>query len=204
MIQFVVGVGITCDMLCLMSYITLPGDEFIPLKKEILGILCIIMLMIFYVAPLSTIAGVIKSRDCSPIMLSLALCTVLNGSVWLSYGLSIGDPFVYGPNFLGFINGTVQIVCCLIFPRRVTTGKSLLSTSESAFNRNISFGSVDTEINFGNKADFPQDLEIDTPPSSPTNRNDPFSEVQVLLPREPGAYNHATRMRHLSSSSDMA
>jgi solute carrier family 50 protein (sugar transporter) len=47
------------------------------------------------------------------------MCTnTLNGIFWAAYGLAILDPFIYVPNGLGAVLGTVQILLCVIFPRR--------------------------------------------------------------------------------------
>jgi solute carrier family 50 protein (sugar transporter) len=46
------------------------------------------------------------------------ITNTLNGIFWTAYGLAILDPFIYVPNGLGAVLGAVQILLCVIFPRR--------------------------------------------------------------------------------------
>jgi solute carrier family 50 protein (sugar transporter) len=148
-IQLVIGIGLIADFLGIMGFIFLQGEQGESARESITGYLCLLTLVIFYAAPLSTLAKVLRSRDSSAFILPLAITSALNGFTWSSFGLYSKDPFVYGPNMVGFINGSIQIVCCILFPRKTYT-KSLLSTSstDKLFNRNVSFGSVATELNF--------------------------------------------------------
>ncbi|ORZ39323.1 sugar efflux transporter for intercellular exchange-domain-containing protein [Catenaria anguillulae PL171] len=83
-----------------------------------LGILSIIILGLFYTSPLSVFAQVIKTKDSSPFDLPLAATCLLNGSLWVIYGVAIADPFIYGPNALGALFGGLQIVFRLVIPAR--------------------------------------------------------------------------------------
>jgi solute carrier family 50 protein (sugar transporter) len=188
-IQIVIGVGLIVDYLGIMAFIFLQGEQGELIRESITGYLCLLTLVIFYAAPLSTLAKVLRSRDSSAFILPLAVTSALNGFIWSSFGLYSNDPFVYGPNMVGFINGSIQIICCILFPRKVHF-KSLLSTSstDTLFNRNASFGSVATELNFKldpTKFYVEEAADKSTPVGSP-RANDTF----------------ITRLRHTSAVSD--
>ena len=43
---------------------------------------------------------------------------MINGSCWLGYGLAVSDPFIWVPNGIGAMTGTLQLVLIGILPRR--------------------------------------------------------------------------------------
>lgn len=52
------------------------------------------ILLIYYAAPLSTIATVVRTRSSASLHLPLAVMNTINGALWLIYGLAISDLFV--------------------------------------------------------------------------------------------------------------
>ena len=64
-------------------------------------------------APLSTIVAVVRTRSAATLHLPLAVMQIVNGGLWLGYGLAVSDPFIWVPNAIGTITGT--ILCALIF-----------------------------------------------------------------------------------------
>ena len=71
------------------------------------------ILLIYYAAPLSTIVAVVRTRSAATLHLPLAVMQIVNGGLWLGYGLAVSDPFIWVPNAIGTITGT--ILCALIF-----------------------------------------------------------------------------------------
>lgn len=88
-------------------------------KELIVGIVVNLNLVIFYAAPLSVIYTVVTQRNSAPIHVCTMVTNTLNGTFWAVYGLAVTDPFIYVTNGLGAILGLVQIVLCLLFPRKV-------------------------------------------------------------------------------------
>uniref|UniRef100_A0A7S4VRF2 Sugar transporter SWEET1 n=1 Tax=Ditylum brightwellii TaxID=49249 RepID=A0A7S4VRF2_9STRA len=87
-------------------------------QRDIVGIGANVSLVIFFAAPLSTIATVIKTRDSSTIHIPTMIMNTFNCVFWFSYALAVSDPFIAVPNGLGLLFGAIQIFLYLIFPRR--------------------------------------------------------------------------------------
>ena len=88
------------------------------LQQNILGTTAIILLILFYSSPLTTLYHVIKSKDASSFNYPFSLTCLINALLWTIYGLSIQDIFVYGPNAIGIIVSAVQILSKLIYADR--------------------------------------------------------------------------------------
>jgi solute carrier family 50 protein (sugar transporter) len=61
------------------------------------GSTAVTVLGVYYVAPLSTVATVLKNRDSSSLYWPLSLMNVINGCLWFAYGLAIVDYFIFVP-----------------------------------------------------------------------------------------------------------
>ena len=61
-------------------------------------------------APLSSLATVIKTRDASSINVPLATANLVSGSVWIVYGLALRDVYLWGPCTIGAPLGLLQIL----------------------------------------------------------------------------------------------
>jgi hypothetical protein len=60
----------------------------------------VFILLIFYSAPLSALAEVLRTRCSASLYLPFAAMNVVNGLLWTTYGLALGDSFIYGPNMV--------------------------------------------------------------------------------------------------------
>jgi Sugar efflux transporter for intercellular exchange len=57
-----------------------------------------------------------RQRDSASLHWPLAGMTVVNGLLWVFYGLAIGDAFIWVPNGIGAVLGAVQLVLIRIYP----------------------------------------------------------------------------------------
>jgi solute carrier family 50 protein (sugar transporter) len=87
-------------------------------RELIVGVVVNLNLVFFYGAPLSSIYTVLSTKTSASIHVPTMSTNTLNGIFWTAYGLAILDPFIYVPNGLGAVLGAVQILLCVIFPRR--------------------------------------------------------------------------------------
>lgn len=76
------------------------------------------ILICYYASPLSTLWSVIKQRNAASIYPPLSMLNTLNGALWTTYGLAVKDMFVWAPNFIGACLGCIQLLFCLLFPRK--------------------------------------------------------------------------------------
>ena len=77
------------------------------------------ILLLFYSAPLSTILEVVRTRSSATLNLPLSVMNVVNGSLWLVYGLAISDYFIAVPNGVGAGLGVVYCALIFTFPRKL-------------------------------------------------------------------------------------
>lgn len=77
-----------------------------------------VILVLFYLSPLATLWGVLRRRDASSIHWPLALMTVINGLLWVFYGLAMSDAFIWAPNAFGALVGGMNLLLRCLFPAR--------------------------------------------------------------------------------------
>ncbi|XP_078431704.1 bidirectional sugar transporter SWEET4-like [Wolffia australiana] len=84
-------------------------------RSLIVGSLCVFFGTMMYVAPLSVMKLVIKTKSVEFMPLSLSLASFLNGACWTCYALLRFDLFITIPNGLGVLFATLQLVLYAIF-----------------------------------------------------------------------------------------
>ena len=99
-------------------------------QQLIVGITVNIILVFFYGAPLSTIFRILKDRNTATIHIPTMILNTLNGTFWMSYGFAVNDYFVYVPNALGALLGGVQIILCLVIPRKVNQDETSIGEDD--------------------------------------------------------------------------
>ena len=83
-------------------------------SKNMIGILCDIISIGYYAAPLSTIYIVIKTGDTSSLHVPTILANLMNAIMWFVYGLAgIQDLLVWLPNGLGVLLAMLQLAVIL-------------------------------------------------------------------------------------------
>lgn len=77
-------------------------------------------LVFFYGAPLSKIQTVLKTKRSNTLHLPTMVMNTSNAVFWTAYALSpqINDPYIYAPNGLGVVLGTIQFFLWMFFPRK--------------------------------------------------------------------------------------
>uniref|UniRef100_A0A7S3NR04 Sugar transporter SWEET1 n=1 Tax=Aureoumbra lagunensis TaxID=44058 RepID=A0A7S3NR04_9STRA len=79
------------------------------------GYLANIILIIFYAAPLSTLADVLATKSAASIYAPLSIIAGVNSALWVIYGLAIKDFFLAIPNGAGLLLAIVQLSFKAIF-----------------------------------------------------------------------------------------
>lgn len=85
-------------------YLTSPKQ-----KQLVAGYVANVILVIYYGAPLSTLAEVLATKDAASIFAPLCALNGANGLLWVTYGLTIADPFVWVPNSMGVVLAATQL-----------------------------------------------------------------------------------------------
>jgi solute carrier family 50 protein (sugar transporter) len=85
-------------------------------QVEMAGYLAVFILLIYYAAPLSVLAKVVLRRNSASLYWPLSVTSCVNGSLWVAYGMAVGDLFVWGPNAIGAALGALQLLLVFMFP----------------------------------------------------------------------------------------
>lgn len=83
--------------------------------QAIVGTVTQIMLISFFLAPLSTIMKVVRQRNAASIHVRSVGTNTAKAVFWMTYGFALSDPFLYVSNVIGVGLGAVQISLVIIF-----------------------------------------------------------------------------------------
>ena len=83
--------------------------------QAVFGMLANALLVLYYSAPLSTLAKVISTRSAASLHAPLCFMNGFNGLMWTAYGLAVADPFVWAINGLGAVLAAVQLMLVGVF-----------------------------------------------------------------------------------------
>lgn len=83
---------------------------------KVYGILCNLILLAYYGAPLSTCKTVLATRSSASIYLPTVLVNGINGAFFSIYALAIDDWLLFAPNAIGAGLAAIQLILCLLFP----------------------------------------------------------------------------------------
>ena len=122
-IRVLVSLAMCVMILSAVCFITFADNEAV--KSQLSGWTAVVMLLIFYASPLSTLKTVISSKCSDSIHFFLAVASFMNGKsftlnpgfLWTMYGIFVENPFIIYPNLLGTLTGVVQIALCFVFPK---------------------------------------------------------------------------------------
>ncbi|KAG6412211.1 hypothetical protein SASPL_124882 [Salvia splendens] len=78
-------------------------------RSMLVGLICIVMNIGMYTAPLTVMKRVIKTKSVKYLPFYLSLANFANGTVWSIYALVKFDSYILIPNGLGTISGLVQL-----------------------------------------------------------------------------------------------
>ncbi|WVZ51615.1 hypothetical protein U9M48_002743, partial [Paspalum notatum var. saurae] len=103
-ILLLINVGVF-GLILLLTLLLAAGQN----RVVLLGWVCVGFSVSVFVAPLSIIRQVVRTRSVEFMPFSLSLSLTISAVVWFLYGLLIKDKYVALPNVLGFTFGVIQM-----------------------------------------------------------------------------------------------
>lgn len=116
-----------------------------PCRMQVLGWICLIFSVSVFVAPLSIMKHVIRTRSVEFMPFSLSFFLTLSAVMWFAYGLLNKDLFIAIPNVFGFAFGVLQMILYIVYKnaKKVTQEQKL---PELVLNTIMSGTMVNTEV----------------------------------------------------------
>mmetsp|Transcript_22388 Transcript_22388/g.56985 ORF Transcript_22388/g.56985 Transcript_22388/m.56985 type:complete len:240 (-) Transcript_22388:1105-1824(-) len=105
-------------ILSLLGVLTSFSAGTLKAQLGIWGMAGNVVTLIYYAAPLSTMAEVIRTRNSASILLPLCIMNMLNAALWTTYGVAMADGYIYVPNGIGLVLSLAQLALALVFPAR--------------------------------------------------------------------------------------
>ncbi|GIL91613.1 hypothetical protein Vretimale_9627 [Volvox reticuliferus] len=84
-------------------------------SQRMWGTSAVVILMCYYVVPLSTMVTIVRTRNAASIYPPLAATAIANGSMWTVYGFAVKDINLWLPNLFGAILGILQLALRLLY-----------------------------------------------------------------------------------------
>jgi len=129
------------------------SDQQRELAAFFIGIVSCLMAILYYIAPLSKMLQIIKTRNASslypPTLFANLLCTML----WVIYGFAIADPVIWSPNAISLVFAIAQIILYIAFApfqihvKKVTLLKGLTSSDVLPNNDTDVHNPIDQPLN---------------------------------------------------------
>ncbi|XP_058226152.1 bidirectional sugar transporter SWEET16-like isoform X2 [Rhododendron vialii] len=100
------------------------------LRLTIVGIICAVLTIGMYAAPLSSMRMVVKTKSVEYMPFLLSFFLFLNAGVWSVYALLVKDYYVGVPNAIGFVLGSAQLILYTIYKNKSPSPSSTKSNEE--------------------------------------------------------------------------
>ncbi|KAJ8913612.1 hypothetical protein NQ315_013434 [Exocentrus adspersus] len=89
--------------------------------KSHLGLVCCMVTILFFAAPLASLLHVIKVKNTDSLPYHLICATFIVSLQWVIYGIILKDKFIQIPNFLGCVLSAFQLSLFIIYPKNTKT-----------------------------------------------------------------------------------
>ncbi|GLU20770.1 hypothetical protein SLE2022_369520 [Rubroshorea leprosula] len=102
-----------CSILLLSHFLTKGSTRI-----QVLGWICMVFSLIVFVAPLSIMRLVIRTKSVEYMPFNLSLCLTVSAVMWLFYGIFLKDLYVTIPNIPGVVFGLLQMLLYAVYKNK--------------------------------------------------------------------------------------
>ncbi|KAG6579783.1 MtN3-like protein [Phytophthora cinnamomi] len=98
-------------VLCKTNVIPLSSN----VQEKIVGYIAVLINVAVYASPLQTMKLVLQTKSTASLPVTMCCVNLVNGSLWVLYGILADDMFVLTPNAMGVVLSVIQVVLCIKF-----------------------------------------------------------------------------------------
>ncbi|KUF84040.1 Bidirectional sugar transporter SWEET4 [Phytophthora nicotianae] len=98
-------------VLCKTDVIDLSSNT----QEKIIGYIAVLINIALYASPLQTMKLVLQTKSAASLPATMCCVNLVNGSLWVLYGILANDMFVLTPNALGVVLSAIQVALCIKF-----------------------------------------------------------------------------------------
>ena len=103
--------------ICGAIYPAIYGDNIGNKSISIVGNLCLVTTLLYYIAPLSVLLEIIKNKDAAGLYGPMIIMNLITSTAWAAYGyVFIGDVVIYSPNMFAMLISCLQLYLKLSYP----------------------------------------------------------------------------------------
>ncbi|KAH7485490.1 Bidirectional sugar transporter SWEET14 [Phytophthora ramorum] len=84
-------------------------------QEKVVGYVAVAINVCLYASPLQTMTLVLRTKSAASLPATMCCVNLVNGSLWVLYGILADDMFVLSPNALGVALSAVQVALCVKF-----------------------------------------------------------------------------------------
>ncbi|GMF34615.1 unnamed protein product [Phytophthora lilii] len=96
-----------------MAYVVLGANGLTNQSREqvvtTLALMCISVNVCLYASPLDTMKRVVQTKSATSLPISLCTVNLVNGLLWVVFGITEGDYYVLTPNAIGSVLSAAQV-----------------------------------------------------------------------------------------------
>jgi solute carrier family 50 protein (sugar transporter) len=115
--SIVIRQGVSCCFLLVATLLYVENKENFEEAKKCLGIVCCVVTILFFAAPLASLLHVIKMKNSESLPFPIIFASFVVSMQWLIYGYILKDTFIQIPNFLGCILSAFQLSLFCFYPK---------------------------------------------------------------------------------------
>lgn len=110
-----------CFLIYLLAVFYTQYEQDHDVNKKMIGLLCCVVSIVFFAAPLASLMHVIKVKSTESLPFPIILSTYIVSIQWFLYGYLLGDYFIQIPNLLGCLLSGFQLSLFYIYPAKYSS-----------------------------------------------------------------------------------
>lgn len=104
-------------MLLVILFVVLCSTDVLAIstnaQEKISGYAAVTLNVCLYASPLKTMTLVLRTKSAASLPAMMCCVNLVNGSIWVLYGILANDMFVLSPNAIGVALSAIQVVLCI-------------------------------------------------------------------------------------------